>query len=299
MKRVALVGYGYWGIKLLQYLKESFDVVCVFGRSLKKEGIFTNRIEDAIVNGIDAVVIATPIDTHYKIAKRALKAGKHVLCEKPLTQSYIQAKELAELAKKENLTLMTEFTYTFSRGLNHAKKIVNDGNIGPLVAMELSLRYIGRFLNFNVYWLLAPHMLSILDMFVPLDKLTFRKIEIIHGETGAIFFNGSIRGQIFVSINYPHRDSRVVFYGARGTLTYSALESPAVSSIQYVRKKGLLAERLITKREEFCYDESNNLRYAVSYFANTLAMPNLHRKNLEQSLRVTSILESLEKQHEY
>lgn len=295
MKRIALIGYGYWGKRLLRYLWHHFDVACVFGRTVRKEGIFTNRIKDAFADGIDAVVIATPIDTHYELAKQALEAEKHVLCEKPLAQRSVEVQKLVELAKKKNLTLMTEFTYTFSKGLNHAKEIIDNDGIGTLMAMELSLRRVGRFSKFDVYWLLASHMLSVLDMFVPLDELiTFKKIEIIQGETGVIVFGGRIKGQIFVSINYPHRDSKVVFYGRKGTLIYSALGSPVCSLIRYTREVGVLANKLVIGKEEFQHDESNNLMCAVREFANVLEVGDTQGRNLKCAFQVTRILEMME-----
>ena len=295
MKNIALIGYGYWGKRLLRYLEEQFNVVSVFGRSLEKEGIFTNRISDVFVDKVDAVVIATPINTHYEIVEQALKAGKHVLCEKPLSQHSVEVEKLMKLVEKEKLILMTEFTYTFSKGLLYAKNIIDNGSIGKLLAMELSLRYVGRFLKFDVYWLLASHLLSILDMFVPLDKLTFKKIEIIQGETGIICFDGQIKGQIFVSINYPHRDSRVVFYGDKGTLKYDTLDKMTNSLIKYRKKEGVLADELIVDRDGFQYDESNNLKHAVCYFANVIKVGNIKNSNLNRAFQVTRILEMLEK----
>ena len=294
MKNIALIGYGYWGKILLRYLEEQFNIVCVFGRSLEKEGIFTNRISDAFTDKIDAVVIATPINTHYEIVVQALKAGKNVLCEKPLTQHSAEIEKLMKLAEKRKLILMTEFTYTFSTGLHYAKNIIMDDGIGKLIAMELSLKKVGRFLKFDVYWLLASHLLSILDMFVPLNELRFKKFDIIHGETGVIFFNGRIRGQIFVSLNDPHRDSKVVFHGDKGTLTYNPLSKITNSVIRYGQRAGTLADKFIVSKDEVHCDESNNLRHAVCYFADTIEADDIKNSNLERAFQVTHILEMLE-----
>ena len=148
----------------------------------------------------------------------------------------------------------------------------------------------------NVFWLLAPHMLSVLDMFVSLDLLAFKRRDLIRGETGIISFTGQTRGQIFVSLNYPHQDSRIIFYGTKGTLKYNALEQPAVSLIQYVRTMGNSADKLITRKGDFQFDESNNLRHAVGRFADALGANDLCRENLERSLRVTSVLEAIERE---
>jgi len=271
--------------------------LCGLQGTLKKEGIFTNRIEDALADKIDAAVIATPIDTHYEVVRQALESGKHVLCEKPLTQHFEEAKELTCLAEKNELILLTNYTYTFSRGLNHTKEIINNGGIGTLQAMEMSLKHVGRFLKYDVYWLLASHMLSVLDMFTPLEGLSFRRTSFICRETGVILFDGQVRGQISVSINYPLRNSSITFYGSEGTLVYDALESPAINLIQYTRKTKVASNELITKREWFHYDETNNLRHVVNRFADALKTGDMCRENLDRALRVTSVLEAMEGKH--
>ena len=294
--KIALMGYGYWGHKLRPYLEEQFEVVKIFGRSLESGGIYTNHLSEALADDIDAVVIATPIDTHFEVAKQALEAGKHALCEKPLTQIAAEAIKLTRLAEIKKLILMTEFTYTFSLGLAYAKTLIESFGIGKLLAMDLSLRNVGRFLKYDVYWLLASHMLSILDMFIRLDKLNFKKTDLIPGETGTIAFDGPIKGQIFVSLNYPHKEARVVFYGTEGTLKYNALDSPAISFVRYRRARGVSSNKLICGKGELISDEKNNLGNAVSRFAGAIRSEELYRENLEQSLRVTTILEELEKE---
>jgi len=292
-KNIALIGYGYWGKRLLKYLLEQFHIECIYGRSLDNHGVFTNNLEEAFRDEIDAVVIATPMDTHYSLVRRALKAGKHVLCEKPLAFSTEEVKYLYSLADVKKLHLVTEYTYTFSRGINQAVRWIEEGKIGELLAVEMSLRYIGRFLPFDVYWLLASHMLSVLDMVIPINELEFKKTEIISRETGVITFSGKIKGQIFVSINYPPKETRIVAYGKGGTLVFDAFKSPELKYYTYKRTPGVHGSELVEKKIDHSSDEKNNLRHAVSFFADILDCKISDMQNRNRAFRVTEVLNQL------
>jgi predicted dehydrogenase len=295
---VALIGYGYWGQRLYRYLKAhpGLNLKYVCALSLKEEGEFINDI-DKIWRDDDvrAVIIATPIDTHYQIAKKALLAHKHVLCEKPLVLRSKQALELKEIAEERRLLILTEFTYTFSKSLGKAKKIIEGGEIGEINSIELSLKYAGRFLKYDVYWLLGSHLLSILDNFVPLRSLKFSKFDLIKNkdrvETGSILFkNGKISGKMTVSLNYPDKDMKVIIYGRKGTLVYSTMSEPSLKYFCYKKTEGVLGEKLIIKERSYFIDEKNNLKLAVQYLYD--ALTGRASGNIERAIMVTKILES-------
>lgn len=291
MRKIALVGYGYWGKRLLRYLEDQFDVAYVCHRNADESGRFTPSIEKVLNSDVEAVVIATPIDTHYEIAKKALECGKHVLSEKPLAQASREVRELTEIASENELHVITEFTYTFSSGIQQAKKLVEGGMIGDLLSMELSLRYLGRFLKFDVYWLLASHLLAVRDMFVPLVENDFSLVEQISGETGVIEIAGKTPGYISVSLNYPQRETRIVLYGSEGTIVYDGINQPTLSLAVYRKKPGVLANEMIDHVQYFHHDEQNNLRNAALFFAGVLDGTNDATSNLQAALDVTKILE--------
>jgi predicted dehydrogenase len=293
MHKIALIGYGYWGKRFLRYLEEQFDVAYICHRNADKSGRFTSNIERILNSDIAAVVIATPIDTHYEITKKALECQKHVLCEKPLAQSVGEVSEIAEIASKSKLHVVTEFTYTFSSGIHQAKKLIEEGTIGDLLFLELSLRYLGRFLKFNVYWLLASHLFAIRDMFVPLLENNFSIVEQINDETGLIRIAGKVPGYMSVSLNYPQRETRTVWYGSKGTIVYDGINQPTLSAAVYKKKHGVLANEMIDRVQYFHYDEQNNLRNAASFFADVLDGNLDSKRNLQTSLSVTKILESI------
>jgi len=102
--RVGLIGKGYWGKILLSKLEKISDVKFVYG---SKDDYITK------LNSVDWIFIATPNDTHYNIVKNCIKKGKNVFCEKPLTPTYNQSKELFDLAKdyKTKLYVNDVFNY--------------------------------------------------------------------------------------------------------------------------------------------------------------------------------------------
>lgn len=296
---IAQIGYGYWGKRLYRYLKadKSFSLKYVCALNIKENEEFTTDInkiwEDKSIN---AVVIATPINTHYPLVKKALLCNKNVLCEKPLALKTQEVLELRRIAKRRRLLLLTEFTYTFSRSIQKAKQIIDNGDIGKIESAELSLKYAGRFLEYNVYWLLASHLLSILDIFVPLKELKFQKVDMIkhndRTETGLILFkNQKISGKMTVSLNYPKKEMRMIIYGNKGTLTYSSMSQPSLNFICYKKTEGVLGKKLITRQKSYSIDEGNNLKYAVEYFKKALRKQ--VNSNVDRAVSITRILKNL------
>lgn len=291
MRDVALIGRGYWGSKLLRYLEESpeFNVRYVCGSGDDLNEVWNDET-------IAAAVIATPNATHYRIVREALTHGKHVLSEKPLALTVTECRELRDIAREKKLTLLVEYTYTFSEALRQARETIEKGDIGGLRGIDMAVRHLGRFGGGSVYWLLASHMLSVLGMFVPLEELTFEKRDMVtcagEAETGTISFRReNLAGEIRVSLNYPGKETNIVFYGEKGTIMYTPTEPVTLRIVQYERVPWTVADKLRKTVHEFTTDESNNLRHAVAGFhrAITGEVPD----NADLAVAITGILEKL------
>ena len=116
---------------------------------------------------IDAVVIATPVFTHFSLAKRALLMGKHVLIEKPMTSSVKEADELINLATQKGLTLMADHTFLYTGAVEKMKEIIQTEVIGTPLYFDSSRINLGLFQpDINVLWDLAPHDISILTYLI-------------------------------------------------------------------------------------------------------------------------------------
>lgn len=282
---IAIIGHGYWGSKLLKYVPEYFYVKYVADSKFDKSMIWNDR-------ETRSVIVATPIDTHYSIVKDALLHGKNVLCEKPLALKTERCLELKELSEKQRVALLTEYTWTFSKGLMKAQ----DTDIGTIKAIEMDIKHLGRFLRWDVYWLLASHMLSILDMFVPLATLEFKKIDFLKdrglAETGMILFKGGeVTGRINISTNYTEKETKVVIYGTKGTIIYEPLVRNSLRISWYEKTEGLLAKDLLTEMRTYCFDEMNNLKYAIEYFCR--AIRGNVETNINTAISITKIIENL------
>lgn len=286
MIKTALIGHGYWGSILLRYLKadKRFSVRHICDSKTDMNQVWPD---------VKVVVVATPIDTHYHVVKEALLQNKHVLSEKPLALKTKECLELQKLAEEKGLILAVEYTQTFSKSL---KKATEEIDIGKIRAIEMSVKQLGRFLKWDVYWLMASHCLSILDMFVPLQKLEFRRLDFItdgrRAETGQIlFWNEQTKGQISLSLNFPGKEYQVVVYGKKGTIVYDTTTKPTLKVTWYRKTPKKLPPDLIIKKKSWTIDEKNNLKHAVDYFYKVLK--GKEKTNLKRAIKVTEILENL------
>jgi predicted dehydrogenase len=175
MTTVAIIGYGYWGPNLLRNYMEIPDStvkwVCdrdpaMLGKaSLRYPSIKTTERYDVVLNddGVEAVVIATPISTHYELAKAALEAGKHVFVEKPMTASTAEAQDLLAVAERTGLTLMVGHTFVFSPPVRKLGELIERGDLGDIHFITSSRVNLGLHQrDVSVIWDLATHDLSIL-----------------------------------------------------------------------------------------------------------------------------------------
>ncbi len=172
---VAVVGLGYWGPNLVRNLHEvelaevraicdlETDLLERVGRrypSLRQTTSFEEILEDPTV---DAVAIATPVSTHFSLAEKALRAGKHVFVEKPLAGSSVEAERLIRLAREEGLLLMPGHTFLYSPPVNRVRELIQSGELGDIYFISTSRVNLGLHQpDVSVAWDLGPHDFSIL-----------------------------------------------------------------------------------------------------------------------------------------
>ncbi len=179
MVNIAVVGFGYWGPNLVRNFQESENtrvVACCDKNPDRLKQVKTkypsietlSDFDDVVKNAqVDAVVIATPVGTHYEFARKAFENGKHVLVEKPVTASVAEAEKLVELAEKTGLTFMVDHTFIYTGAVRKMKEIIDAGSLGDLYyfdSVRINLGLIQR--DVNVLWDLAPHDIAILDHLV-------------------------------------------------------------------------------------------------------------------------------------
>jgi predicted dehydrogenase len=177
--KVGLVGYGYWGPNLARNLAET-DGVCLAAvadaqpdrraaAARRHPGVITcdDAAELIAREELDAVVIATPIETHYAFARAAIERGKHVLVEKPLAASKAHAETLGALAHAHDVRLMVDHTFVYNGAVRRIRALIDSGDLGELLYLDsvrVNLGLLQR--NSNVIWDLATHDLSIMDYLI-------------------------------------------------------------------------------------------------------------------------------------
>jgi predicted dehydrogenase len=176
MIKVGIIGAGYWGPNLVRNFNIQQDCRVVVVADAKDDrrafiaanypGIETVADGAEVVNDtrLDAVVIATPVATHYELARKALAGGRHVLLEKPMTASTDEARELIDLAEQKNLRLMVDHTFIYTGAVRKVKELADSGTIGDVLYFDSVRVNLGLFQHdVNVVWDLAPHDVSIMD----------------------------------------------------------------------------------------------------------------------------------------
>ncbi len=172
---VGVVGLGYWGPNRLRALTELVGVSaraicdrnpdCLRDASRRFPGAAGHTDVDVLLGDpeLDAIIVATPADTHFEIASAALEAGKHVFVEKPLARSSQDAEKLAALSVDTGRVLMCGHTFIYSPPVRTVKRVIDSGELGELYFISSSRVNLGPYRSdVSVLWDLAPHDLSIL-----------------------------------------------------------------------------------------------------------------------------------------
>lgn len=176
MLRLGVIGYGYWGPNLVRNFHAQPDcrVVAIcdqnpasFARAQAQYpeiATTADAVEVLTASGIDAVAIATPVSTHYALARQALDHGKHVFVEKPFTATSAEAEDLIERAEQGRRVIAVDHTFLFTGAVRKIKRLIDDGALGRLYYYDSTRVNLGLFQHdVNVIWDLAPHDFAIID----------------------------------------------------------------------------------------------------------------------------------------
>ena len=242
MIRVLVVGYGYWGPNLVRNLVHcpTTQPVAVCDRDpaqldrLRQIFPFVETYTDldvALGQPLDAVIIATPASTHYPIALRCLEAGKHLLIEKPLTRTSLEARDLIQRAEQAQRVLMVDHTFVYSPAVRHIKQLVQATEFGEIYyvdSVRINLGLVQR--DINVIWDLAPHDLSIIDYVLgqwPRRVSAIGKAHVNEQHDVAVVtldYGDRLLASVHVNWLSPVKIRQLVIGGSRKSLVYNDLD---------------------------------------------------------------------------
>jgi predicted dehydrogenase len=244
MIRMGVIGYGYWGPNIVRNFSAAegaqVSMVCDMSpqtlKKVKKAYPQTKLTTDADAlikdPDVDAVAIATPIFTHYKLVKKTLEAGKCAFIEKPFTYTVAEAEELIELAEKKKLKIMVDHTFLYTGAVRKIKQLVDDNVLGDLFYFDSTRVNLGLFQHdVNVVWDLAPHDIAIMDYVIGKRPLAVVATGMEHFGRGledvaylTFFYDSNIIAHINVNWLSPVKVRMTLIGGQKKMLVWNDLD---------------------------------------------------------------------------
>lgn len=316
--RIGLVGFGYWGPHIARNLRQidGFDFVALVDQSPNRLSVaretykdidcFQDAEEAIRLSNLDAVVIATPANTHYELARKFLQSGIHVVVEKPLTTSLSEARELVEIAKNTEKILMVDHTFVYTSAVNTLKNMVDNHELGELVYFDSMRVNLGIFQpDVSVLWDLAVHDLAILDY------VTNRKPTWVQGVGGkhkastkeaAAYLTLNYDDGFFAHINVswlsPTKIRQLVLSGSKKTAIFNDLSQDEKIRI-YESSVELNEHALLNYRLGDLYvpriENVEALRTELMHFQECIRREVEPLTSARKALRVISILDAAER----
>lgn len=316
--KVGVVGCGYWGPKLVRNFYElpgcDLRLVCDL-RPERLEHIqelygvgVTSRYTE-VLDEVDAVALATPVSTHYALARQALEAGKDVLVEKPLTADSQQARELVDLAERSGRLIMVGHTFEYNPAVEYLRGLIERGELGTIYYVSATRVNLGIFQkDINVLWDLAPHDISILIYILGMTPVTVSARGRAYVQRGihdvayvTLDFPNSVMADIRVSWLDPCKIRRITVVGSRKMVVYDDVEP--VEKIK-IYDKGVemppYSDTLEEFRLSYRYGDITTppisteepLKIECKHFLDCVRSRQQPRSDGRSGLRVVSILEA-------
>jgi predicted dehydrogenase len=316
--RIGHAGLGYWGPNLARNFGELAELrwLCDLSPDLLSEhaGRYpdartTTDFEDLLFDPeLDAVSIATPVVTHYDLAKRALLAGKHVFVEKPPAQSSTEAEELVALAEERGLAFMPGYLLLYHPAVSRLKELIETGELGDVLYLYGNRQNLGQIRrDENALWSLGAHDLSVLLYLVgeePVEAWARGESFLREGVEDVVFcylrFPTGLAAHLHLSWLDPHKERRFTVVGSRKMATFDDMELERKLTVydkgfdedfasygEYIARSGDVWSPRVGNDEP--------LRIECRHFADCARDGVAPRSDGESGLRVVRVLESLQR----
>lgn len=320
---IGVIGYGYWGPKLVRNFQEIATTQVAVVADLEIERLqqvrqaypdvaVTRDYLELLASDVDAVVVATPVSTHFSIARECLRHGKHVLVEKPLARSRVEGQALVDLAAERGLVLMVGHTFEYNPAVEMLKQLVTSGELGRVYYVHTERTNLGIFQkDINVLWDLAPHDISILLYVLGLEPINVCACGAAYVQPGihdqarlTVNFSGEVQAHIQVSWLDPCKVRRVTLVGDKKMVVYDDVE--VLEKIK-IYDKGVYIPDHTNNYGEFQLSYRHGdivipyipphepLKVECMHFAECILNGRRPRSDGEVGLKVVKILESAEK----
>lgn len=273
---IAQIGVGYWGPNLLRNLVANGDCQVKIVVDLSKErqafvkslypSINVTDDVDTVLDDdtIEAVIIATPVATHYALAIKALQAGKHVLVEKPMATTVEQVQHIGKAAEEKGLVAMVGHTFLYNAAVRYVKTLIDSGELGDIRYIYSQRINLGRIRpDVDALWNLAPHDISIIQYWlnepVPISVSRFGMAYVQNGVEDVVFMNivypNNVIANVHVSWLDPHKIRQMTIVGSEKMVVYDDIAENKIA----IFDKGI--DRMAVLGENMDFDKPNGFRF--------------------------------------
>ncbi len=321
---VAVIGCGYWGPKLARNFNDLPGTTLAAVADLRQDRLTdmqnqypnvatTRRYQDLLESDVDAVVLATPVNTHFPLAKEALLAGKHILIEKPITACSKQAQELEQIARERGLTLMVGHTFEYNPAVEAVREIVQSGELGEIYYLNAIRVNLGLLQpDINVMWDLAPHDISIMRYILEAEpvRVSARGATYVNPRRSLhevvymnVTFDGGVMANLRISWLDPVKERKMTVVGSKKMLVYDDIAEQKV----VIYDKGVDVPAYSVTEEDFhaSYRHGDETVYPIEWveplkvecehFRESILTGRSPRSSAGVGYRVVRVLETAEK----
>jgi predicted dehydrogenase len=319
-----VIGCGYWGPKLARNFHEILGVELSWASDLRQDRLdhmkelypkahTTSDYREVLQSDVDAVAIATPVSTHYRLVLDALHAGKHVLVEKPIAASVQEAEEIVAEGERLGRVVMVGHTFEYNPAVETMKSIVESGELGEVYYVNATRVNLGLFQpDINVMWDLAPHDISILLFVLGMEPETVsarggvyvQRMRGIHDVAYlSVYFPNGVMADVRVSWLDPCKIRRYTIIGSKKMLVYDDIADDKI----VIYDKGVDVPPYSDTEEEFrlSYRYGDMVPYPVQWneplraecehFVECVREGKEPRSSGKVGLRVVRVLETAQK----
>lgn len=310
---VAVVGCGYWGKNLVRNFHQlgRLAAVCeqtavgqATARQIAPDIPMVNRLDDALTDGnVSGVVIATPAETHFELAKTALLADRDVFVEKPLALTYEQGSSLVRLAQQRQRILMVGHVLEYHPAIVHLRTIIERGELGKvryIYSNRLSLGKVRR--EENILWSFAPHDVAVILRLIA--ALPFQVIacggsyvqpNIADVTVTNLLFDNGVRAHIHVSWLHPFKEQRLVVIGSKKMASFDDVAKKLVLHDQRVEVHEGEPIPVKGDGEEVAFAADEPLRLECQAFLQAMSTRQPPITDGESGLRVLKVLQAAQR----
>lgn len=311
VQNVAVIGSGYWGKNLIRnfYQLGALKLICDKNEDLLSQ--FKKDYPDVDIclalsdvlrrPDISGVVIATPAESHFSLAREAILAGKHVFVEKPLALTVKEAQELVEIAEQNHLTLMVGHILHYHPAVLKLKELIDSGELGKIQHLYSNRLNIGKIRSEeNILWSFAPHDISAILML--LNKMpktvyatggSYLQLQIPDTTITVMDFPDGVKAHIFVSWLHPFKEQKLVVVGDKKMAVFDDVSQEKLwlypHQIQWVKRIPVASK---ADAEVVSIDMKEPLKAECQHFLECITEGKRPRTDGLEGLRVLRILEA-------